>query len=56
MTPQRVVANFAGTPGGPGYFGDVGTPVRMDGAGGTPDVYGRRITRGMSEGYQNYGS
>lgn len=61
MTPQRN-ANYPGTPGGAasgGYFGDVVTPARqgmIDGIGGTPDVYGRRITRGMSEGYQNFGS
>ena len=69
-TPNRGLPYGAGTPmsaggGGHGqYFGDSinMTPTRpgpgmMDGVSPSPDMYGRRITRGMSEGYsQNYGS
>ncbi|EJD06695.1 uncharacterized protein FOMMEDRAFT_138552 [Fomitiporia mediterranea MF3/22] len=45
------------------YFGDVGTPTRPGAAGmmavngtpvGTPDMYGRRITRGMADGFPGY--
>ncbi|KAL5485973.1 hypothetical protein ACEPAI_7017 [Sanghuangporus weigelae] len=51
----------AGTPGQ--YFGDMGTPTRPGGmmngavsvgATGTPDMYGRRITRGMADGFPGF--
>ncbi|KAH8118071.1 hypothetical protein DFH11DRAFT_875276 [Phellopilus nigrolimitatus] len=60
-TPARNMA-FPGTPGGvPSgqFYGDSMTPTRpgmMDGVNASPEVYGRRITRGMSDGYQGYGN
>lgn len=67
-TPVRAPGAYPGTPsGGPGgtpgaYYGDGITPVRPGpgmidmGHGASPDVYGRRITRGMSDGYGAYGN
>lgn len=64
-TPARQMPYNPGTPmntGGGQYFGDNMTPARaappgmMDGVVPSPDMYGRRITRGMSDGYpQNFG-
>ncbi|KAI5119437.1 hypothetical protein M0805_008376 [Coniferiporia weirii] len=59
-TPARNMAAYPNTPGSgpPGqFYGDTMTPTRpMDGVGASPEVYGRRITRGMSDGYQGYGN
>lgn len=61
-TPTRGGMGYPATPGAGGpqgqYFGDgAGTPSRggmMNGVSATPEGYGRRITRGMSDGYPVY--
>lgn len=52
---------YPGTPSGGNhgqFYGDNMTPVRpgIIDMGASPDVYGRRITRGMSDGYGGYGN
>ncbi|THH06422.1 hypothetical protein EW145_g4095 [Phellinidium pouzarii] len=56
-TPARNMP-YPGTPGSGQFYGDSVTPARLgmiEGVNPSPEVYGRRITRGMSDGYQGYG-